>query len=234
MDVGCRATELAMALLDRVVHKTALLPGAEQKWAFLIRQQIEEAIAVAVAEERQKLDSSQHQAEVWEGKYKMMVKEVQDLRRLMGHWSTVELALKAQEETKLQVGELKKDVERWQRNTQGAQDELITAMEGQYRAERQAESFRKALEEIKAKLERSHDGGCILPLRDMVNDALGEGVAVTRLQSKIDTKLAAEIEAQFPDVAAGVPDKRNEEIGAAYGEVCPGCGLLARITCRCA
>ena len=43
--------------------------------------------------------------------------------------------------------------------------------------ELQNEALRKALLEIKAKLERSHDGGCILPLRDMVNDALGEGVA---------------------------------------------------------
>lgn len=41
----------------------------------------------------------------------------------------------------------------------------------------QNSEYRKALLEIRAKLERSHDGGCILPLRDMVNDALGEGCA---------------------------------------------------------
>lgn len=46
----------------------------------------------------------------------------------------------------------------------------------------EVEGMRKALLEIKAKLERSHDGGCILPLRDMVNDALGEGVAENRNQ----------------------------------------------------
>lgn len=44
----------------------------------------------------------------------------------------------------------------------------------------QNSAYRKALEEIKAKLVRSHDGGCILPLRDMVNDALGEGCAEKR------------------------------------------------------
>lgn len=47
MDIGCRAAGLAMALLDRVVHKTALLPGASDKWAFLIRQEIEEAVKEA-------------------------------------------------------------------------------------------------------------------------------------------------------------------------------------------
>lgn len=38
----------------------------------------------------------------------------------------------------------------------------------------QVGEMRKALEAMKAKLEKSHDGGCILPLRDMVNDALAE------------------------------------------------------------
>jgi hypothetical protein len=34
-----------------------------------------------------------------------------------------------------------------------------------------------SLRGIKAKLEKSHDGGCILPLRRMVNAALGEGAS---------------------------------------------------------
>lgn len=32
---------LAMALLDRVVRNTALLPGAASKWAFLIQQELD-------------------------------------------------------------------------------------------------------------------------------------------------------------------------------------------------
>ena len=38
------ATELAEALLDRVRSNTAMLPGAAEKWAFLIQQAFDEQV----------------------------------------------------------------------------------------------------------------------------------------------------------------------------------------------
>jgi hypothetical protein len=35
------------------------------------------------------------------------------------------------------------------------------------------------------------------------------------------------------DAALGYTEKQQDESGVAYGEVCPQCGLLARISCTC-
>lgn len=52
-----------------------------------------------------------------------------------------------------------------------------------------------ALRNMKKKLDGAHDGGCILPLRDMVNDALGVAVVEKPKRVCIDCKK----ELQHPD-----------------------------------
>jgi len=78
----------------------------------------------------------------------------------------------------LQKDELEAQVTKWRGELNGAERGLAEAMH-------QNSEYRKALLEIRAKLVKSHDGGCILPLRDMVNDALGEGYAKKREDEKV-------------------------------------------------
>lgn len=68
-----RAAELAEALLDRVKSKTALLPGALEKWMNLIQEQFEQVEAqeasrwretvIQSREARDKADAALHRSQ---------------------------------------------------------------------------------------------------------------------------------------------------------------------------
>ena len=83
MTSGDRAFQLAEALIDRVQSQTALLPGAKEKWAVLICEQIEDAVkeeaanwATTVTQAREARDCADLQVDAWKRYHALLSEEL--------------------------------------------------------------------------------------------------------------------------------------------------------------